>query len=280
MKIIELFNPVATSQIRRNGEPGQPTAFTLIELLVVIAIIAILAGLLLPSLAKSKTQAISVACMNNLKQLQTCFHLYSGDNNDFLPPNNFIYDVATQGPLKLGVSWCRGNTRTDNTTSNIENGMLFQYNRSVAIYHCPADKSVLETPDGVKLTQPRTRSYNMSQSVNGEPELTYIPCFKKFTQINDPQPTRLFVFLDVHEDEILDSLFGIPTKAFMGDQKVWWDLPANRHNQAANFSFADGHVEHWRWVVPKIFRDLPQAVASGEMVDYDRVQAAIRQTYD
>jgi prepilin-type processing-associated H-X9-DG protein len=33
----------------------------------------------------------------------------------------------------------------------------------------------------------------------------------------------------------------------------WWDMPSNRHNQGASFSFADGHVEHWRWVAPMIY---------------------------
>ena len=261
-------------------------AFTLIELLVVIAIIAILAAMLLPSLGRAKEKAQVSSCMDNLKQLSLCWGMYAHDNADVMPPNNSVYDVNTGQPipgLDLSQTWCPGNARADTNTVNIQSGYLFPYNRNAAIYHCPADRAQVVTLDGVMLTMPHTRSYNMSQSINGLASPTsglyWIPSFQKYTQIREPGPAQCFVFIDVQEDEILDALFGLPPIGSPWDG-MWFDLPGNRHNQGGCLCFADGHVERWGWKVPKIFTQLGQSVLPQEYPDYRRLQGTIRASWD
>jgi len=264
--------------------PRSP-AFTLIELLVVIAIITILAAMLLPALSRAKQQAYTASCLSNLRQLELCFHMYVGDNSDYLPPNNFVYDISSQAaiPGNEGPSWCTNVAPYEADPSGIQGGLLFQYNSSLGIYRCPADKSTIETKAGVKLTQPRIRSYNMSQSINGLSYVgqisDYTPHFSKLTEIRNPKPTDLFVFIDVHENEILDTTFGIPVAAYPGSHGYWWDIPGNRHNQGCNFSFADGHAERWKWKVPKQVT-VPhgyQQSANNELDDFNRMQSGFRQ---
>jgi hypothetical protein len=231
--------------------------------------------------------------------LGLCAQQYVGDYADCLPPNNYVFTGTTgtnpPSASQKGATWCLGNTRTDTTTINIESGLLFPYNRATAIYHCPADKSVVEDANWNPLpgNQLRTRSYNLSQSINGCPEFdrtswdvstNLCPSFKKFSVVGDPGPAALFMFIDVHEDAIIDSMFGAPTEGFVkkhGDaQDYWWDLPANRHRQGACLSFTDGHTERWRWQAPKVFVEFFQYVSPNEWPDYWRVQGAMRQNFD
>jgi len=271
------------------GPKSKPApAFTLIELLVVIAIIAILAAMLLPALSQAKERGQRMACLGNLRQLQLCFHLYALDNADFMPPNDFVYDLDTMQPIpgNEGPSWCTNVAPYDANPAGITSGLLFPYNNSLGIYKCPADQSTLQTPNGTLLAQPRWRSYNLSQSING---LTYsgqiaadIPHYSKTSEPRKPVPANLLVFIEVHQDEITDTEFGIPVAVddwyAYGD---WWDIPANRHNQGCDFSFGDGHVEHWKWKVAKtvLSRGMAQPVADNEWDDYYRMESGFRQDF-
>ena len=210
--------------------PGQPAfrwaGFTLIELLVVIAIIAILAALLLPALSRAKEKALRIACLNNLRQLQICWHMYAEDNNGSLPEN-----------AGLPGSWVWGNAKLDTTTSNIQAGVIYPYSTSVAIYHCPADRSTVAGS-----SQLRLRSFAMCVWVCGD-DVSAQPSLRKLSDFVRPGPSRTFVLADEHEGSIDNgSLFVFPYGKW-----VWVNWPGTRHNQGGTLSFGDGHVEWWKW---------------------------------
>jgi prepilin-type processing-associated H-X9-DG protein/prepilin-type N-terminal cleavage/methylation domain-containing protein len=264
---------------------GRRSAFTLIELLLVIAILVLLLAILLPGLRKAKAKAREIACLSNLRQLQTCAKLYSMDYDGSLLPNRYVYNIGTEAPsagFLEAMTWCAGLAPFDTTTENIEKTLLFKYNRSTGIYRCPSDMSHVRTEDGELLSMRRTRSYNLCQSINGYPyenKYYYPPSFAKENEVDDPPPSRLLHFVGVHEDSILDSHFGIPPRgpSWETNPPQWWDLPAGRHSDGGNVSFVDGHVEHWRWVRPKIFVELGQQVRNdGEIEDFLRVQRSVK----
>jgi prepilin-type N-terminal cleavage/methylation domain-containing protein len=236
---------------KRNSITRDPVhsdrAFTLIELLVVIAIIAILAAMLLPALSAAKSKAVRIQCLNNLRQLNLCGIQYCGDNQETFAENAPTANTSSN-------SWVRGDMSDSGgiyghvtpgipDSTNVlcdQQGTFWPYNKSLAVYHCPAD---LSKTGGV----PRVRSYSMNgwigsthawdTSFFGTPGAVFFSTYLKDTTVKSPSKT--WYLIDEHEKSINDGFFWVD----MTSTRPFADLPATRHDRAYGLSFVDGHSD-------------------------------------
>jgi prepilin-type N-terminal cleavage/methylation domain-containing protein/prepilin-type processing-associated H-X9-DG protein len=255
------FRPGA--KIKPHNPARTRAGFTLIELLVVIAIIAILAAMLLPALSMAKQQAQGTKCMSNERQLVLSWKMYADDNN-----GTFAFNQEGGGY----PAWCAGiedyNYGTNPNGSDTNQAVLLNqsyaqlgpYVNGVGVFRCPADQSCAQGTLGPA----RLRSVSMSQSLGLEPGGTttgqgsWLPsiynggkfqCYFKESDMAQPAPSYLWVFVDEHPDSINDGAFAFQMP--VGADTEWIDVPTSYHADGCGFGFADGHAEIHKWRHPE-----------------------------
>lgn len=216
--------------------------FTLVELLVVISIIAMLMSIMMPALGRAREAGRRVVCASNLKQLTLAWYLYATENQDILCSSN-IGMAFSQG----ASYWAYDGWPLDpkyNTENAIKEGSLWPYTETVGVYKCPTYRG------------PLVRHYGLSATLGGAHfgMWSWTKPFRTLSEIR--RPGEKLVFIDADNCRNYQGTAGVITEFFPMHKRrepiiwdistAWLDITA-RHNNGCNLSFADMHVEYWKY---------------------------------
>jgi hypothetical protein len=93
--------------------------------------------MLLPALARSKSQAVRSKCISNQRQIGFAYNLYTDDNNEYYPLHDGWGAVGGKFWTNANVS---GNAAGYGGRVAETNRPLNKYIGAVEVFHCPADR--------------------------------------------------------------------------------------------------------------------------------------------
>jgi hypothetical protein len=194
-------------------------------------------------------------------------------STDMADPDNYAWSGAH-------MDFVGGNRANWDPDYDMKRRPLFPYIKSIGIFKCPADHSVVTFN---QVQHPRILTMSMNLYVGGfapergkgqggtdgnwpfaHPYMIYT----KTTSIT--VPTKIFVFLDMREDRVNWSNFMTDMTGYSPPNPSQYsftsDLPGMYHNLAAGFSMADGHSEMKRWKDSRTTPPLQTGVANMDTV--------------
>lgn len=242
-------------------------AFTLIELLVVFGVIGLLISILLPSLGAARSQAKSVVCRSNIRQLALANSYYTDEYGG-------VYCPGASNFLKNLHRW-HGTRDHSGEAFDSARGPLVPYlGEDGEIKQCPtfpADEIAAYSNGfergnggygynnnflGVQLVEFKSGAFTVSSDRAG----VYVHTIKK------PGQTIMFTDSGFAADDLIEYSFAEPR--FHPQFPGYRALPSIhfRHRNRANIAWCDGHVEAQKMTYTRsssLYRSDPKSFSIG-----------------
>jgi prepilin-type processing-associated H-X9-DG protein/prepilin-type N-terminal cleavage/methylation domain-containing protein len=233
------------------------SGFSLLELLVSIGILGLLAALLLPALAASRQQAVSIQCVNNLRQLYLANTMFAAEHNGRYAPA--APDIHRDGG---GFIRWHGIRSSLGMPFDPARGPLADYLPDGRVKECPTFFEYTENGEAPNVFEMGTGGYGYNRTYIGSTEYSdpFPQSLAKGTpdgRIRRPSETVMFADAALPQDGYIIEYGFIEAPHFAspehpdGNPAFGYASPSIhfRHSGRANVLWADGHItsERWEW---------------------------------
>jgi prepilin-type N-terminal cleavage/methylation domain-containing protein/prepilin-type processing-associated H-X9-DG protein len=214
------------------------SAMTLVELLVVMAIIGVLIAMLLPAVQVARGTARAASCKNNMRQIGLAILQFCDSHKGRFPD----WDHTGDGSMSWVYTVAGHLEKVDEIRLCPDDFLLFERRYMKSTSYVINDYLVEKNVPGA------IRNLNKLQATS-RTIVMFEVCDRRHTPKPDPHQydaaTDTYIYAVSKYDHTHSSQWFSQLNKDLGivDQAVKLDIQPDRHFDAANYLYADGHVD-------------------------------------